>query len=318
MREIPHPPLDLWELTAAKSAAATFFHTPTWAGIIASEYPEFRVATRAFELADHEIALIPMVASVERNRFFIWLESMYQGGYGGIIATRPLSQDEVSEIYKRLLRRNVASLHIIGNPFDDPYDPPAFTKEPNSTHLLTLGDYRFLYDNFSDDKKRNITKAHRLGVAVTLAESLADYEAYYRVYEDTIRRWGETTLVTYPFSLFRKLYDHQGEAIKLWLAKEDGKVISGKVVFYHNSRAFYWHGATLEQYFQHYPDPLLMSAIIQDACKKNYRCLDLGPSAGLEGLERYKEKFGAQKAPFWSYTWQANKLHHLYKKVLGR
>lgn len=316
MKEIKNFPLSLWNEVALESKTATFFHTPTWAKIITNVFPCYRIISKGYDLGGGDIAVFPIVATIERNGFFLWTESMYLGTYGGLIANRELSDQEVHEILKSFLcNKRIAHLHLIGNPFSKYSYSKILSEEPLFTHILSLGEFHEVRKRFSDDKQRGMKKATQFGIEISIADTEEEYQAYYQVYEDTIRRWGKTTLVRYPYTLFEQLWLHKSESIKLWLAKMDDEVVSGKIIFYHNRYAFYWHGATLEKYFRFYPDPKLMATIIEDACEKGYQFLDMGPSGGLKGVEKYKEKFGAQVVPFYSYTWQSNKIYNLYQKV---
>jgi lipid II:glycine glycyltransferase (peptidoglycan interpeptide bridge formation enzyme) len=55
-----------------------------------------------------------------------------------------------------------------------------------------------------------------------------------------------------------------------------------------------WHGATIGTYFNLRPVNLLYYEVIKTACKKGYIWFDFNPSAGLEGVKAFKERFGAQ------------------------
>lgn len=320
MKVIEHPSRELWSQVVAASAYATFFHTPTWADILVATYPEIHIATKAFVLDDGTVAIVPIAGTIERNRLFRWYESMFPGGYGGPVASRSLTREEVLSISQHLINSRTAFMHIMGNPFFDTEDnfciTSKYTHSVQYTHILDLGiGFNEAFNRYAAEKRRYTRKAMKMGVTVSIAETERDYHQYYNVYRDTLQRWGETTLVSYPSALFDHMYRQRSQSIKLWIAKVDGNIISGKLVFYHNQQAFYWHGATLQHYFNHHPGPLLMTEIIKDACQIGIRYLDLGPSGGLPGVEHYKESFGAEKRYFGSYVWDANQLYRAYQRL---
>jgi hypothetical protein len=318
MRVIKKPSLELWEQVVSRSEYATFFHTHTWAQIVVETYPQFHIATKGFVLDDGAIAIVPMVATVERNRYFKWYESMFPGVYGGVIAERSLTQTEINQIFQHLIRMNTASLQMTGNPFAA-YEPPTnYSRITEFTHVLSLKEgFDAIFSNYTSEKKRYIVKAQKMKVEMGIARTEQEFKSYYRVYEDTLRRWGDKTLVRYPYRLFERIYQHRSDSIRLWLAKVNGEIVSGNLTFYQNRHVVYWHGATLESHFSYHPAPLLTTAIIRDACQRGYGYYDMNPSGGLKGVEHYKEGFGAQKMPFYSFVWQDNTVHHVYHKLRG-
>ncbi len=312
IKKINDVTFELWDKVADKSAFATFFHTSTWAKIIVQLYPQFSIGTKGFLLDDGEVAVVPLVVSSEKNKIFRWVESLYLGTYGGVIAGRKLSSSEVNDIYAQITNFRDVHVHLIGNPFEQLELPAAYIPNPHYTHVLKLVDFDTCFNNFADDKRRGIKKAKSLGIQVYTASSEKDYQLYYQVYEDSLRRWGDSTLICYPYELFEQLYKQGNDSVRLWLAKIDDEVVSGKLVFYHNRIALYWHGATCEEHLRSSPDPLLMSTIIEDACRNGLEYVDFGPSGGIEGVELYKTKFGAEKMGFMNYEWKDNRLYRFY------
>jgi lipid II:glycine glycyltransferase (peptidoglycan interpeptide bridge formation enzyme) len=315
MKNIETVSFELWDEVAAKSEQATFFHTATWAKIMVATYPQFRIVTKGFELEDGEMAIIPILSSVERNNIFHWYESTYLGGYGGIIATRALKQKEIQEIYNRVTERRVAHYHFLGNPFYEMDLPAEFLGSKQYTHVMKLGVYEELYARIDRDKRAQIRKGKEKGTKAILATTEEDYQTYYSIYEDTLKRWGDKTLVCYEYDLFRNIFLNRNEGVKLWLAKVGEEIVSGKLTFYHNKIVSGWHAATLQSYFHYYPDQILMAEVIRDACENGFEWMDFGPSGGLVGVENYKKDFGAEKLEFLSYDWDANHLYHAYRNL---
>ena len=317
MKTIRQPSFETWEHVVSKCNYATFFHTPTWAHIIVETFPEFHSCTTGFMLDDGVVAIVPIVGTLERNRYFKWCESMFPGGYGSAVAERNLTANELDAIFQRLARVDTAYLHVMGNPYIEQDLPPSYSRSQQYTHLLNLETgWEAIFGNYSSTKRRHIRKAAKMGVTVSVAQTEQEFRDYYRVYEDTLRRWGTGTLNQYPYRLFEQIYQQRSEATKLWVAKVNGEIVSGNLILYHNQNASYWHGATREDYFDYHPAPLLMNEIISDACQRGLRYYDFGPSGGLEGIERYKEEFGAQRKYFSSYIWDRNRLYRAYRKLL--
>jgi lipid II:glycine glycyltransferase (peptidoglycan interpeptide bridge formation enzyme) len=312
------PSTQVWNKVAQESSYATFFHTPAWARIVTETFPSFFIATQAFELDDGEIAIFPLVASKERNRFFLWFESVYLGSYGGPIANRALTPNEMQEIFRLLFSYRVANLHLIENPFASHQYPDYLKSSTQFTHLLKLGDIENVTKTIEKDRRRQIRKAEEAGLSVTIAENESDILEYYKVYEDTLKRWGDKTLVRYSQDLFLNLFHHGSQSVRFWLCKLNDKLISGKIRFYHNNTIISWHGASLESFKNYHPDPFLVYEVIKDGCIHGYQFLDMGPSGNLKGVENFKDEFGAEKLFFKSFEWGSNPTYLSYKKYFLR
>lgn len=318
MKLIPHLSVELWDLVVSRSDYATFFHTSAWANVLVDTYAEFRVATRGVVLDDGTPVIVPMLATTERNGYFKWYESMFPGGYGGAIAERNLTPAEVNAIYQGLLNPATAYIHVMGNPLTNQDLPPSYTRSELCTHVLRLDvGFDSVFANYRAGHKYSTKKARKTGVVVGVAEKEEEFEAYYSVYQDSLRRWGGSTLVTYPFDLFQNIYRCRSEKMKLWVATINGQIISGCLVFYHNRHALYWHAATREDYLNYGAGPLLITEILRDACQRGLSYYDFSPSGQLKGVEGYKEGFGAQKVPFHSYVWQQNRFYRAYQHLRG-
>lgn len=319
MKVIDNIPKDLWDQVVAKCNYATFFHTSTWAEMLAQTYPHFHIATKGFILDDGVVAVVPLVGTTERNRYFKRYESMFPGAYGGAVAKRNLTQTEIRSIFQRLANARTAYIHVMGNPYTNHDLPPSYNRSLLYTHVLSLDKgFDAIFKNYSHGHKHSARKARRMGVEIGVAETEEEFRShYYQVYQDSLRRWGDNVLESYPYSLFEQIYHRRSEGAKLWVARVSGEIVSGTLAFYHNSRVVAWHGATLERYFSYCPAHLLDTEIIRDACQRGFSYYDFNPSGGLKGVERYKEAFGAQPVQFYSYVWNDNRVHQAYHKAVA-
>ena len=142
------------------------------------------------------------------------------------------------------------------------------------------------------------------GVTVRIARSESDISAYYTIYQDALRRWGDSAQHEFPEKLFVNLFKDAGDGAKIWIAEKDGKIIAAFTMLYLNRIVTGWHGVALEKYFKCCPNNILHMKIIRDALKNNYRYYDFGPSGGLEGVLRFKESFGTERRSFDSGHWK--------------
>ncbi|MFZ5919798.1 MAG: GNAT family N-acetyltransferase [Chloroflexota bacterium] len=293
----------LWQEIVERSPSATFYHTPAWAKILTQTYPTWENATFMMEFEDGNLAVFPLLRRYLFNiKAFPWFESMVPGAYGGPVFRQEPGTDHLLAIEKEL--KKIKNLQIVGNPFFL-WDPDqGFSKLGTFTHILQLNqDYSMVRKNFSKGRRDAISYSKRRGVTVNEADFSKYYQEYYRIYEDQTSRWGGQAGVHYPVRLFEKLaQEAQGNSnIRLWAAWQEGKMVSGVIVFYHNKRVILWHNATLTLSLKFRPVDLLYSTIIESACSNGLKYFDFGKSGGYLGVIQYKDHFGAQRVPITEY-----------------
>mgnify|MGYP000916899180 CR=1 FL=1 len=311
MEVITLPGRDIWDSIVRNTRHATFFHSPAWITILEKTYPGYRNNTRAFIFENGSRAILPLM--VERGRGVIFKKakhkSMPLGVYGGIISAAQLSADERQAIFRHLTASDIHDLKLVAAPLDNQEYPAHFKRTPLLTHLLSLeGGFERIRGGFSRGQKSNINQARKKGVTVRVGGTEEDYRRYFHIYQDTLKRWGAQAGARYPWGLFRNLCEARSPDIKLWLAEKEGKAIAGVIALYCNATALYWHGCSLQGYFDHYPNNLLHAEIIRDACERGYARYDLSPSGGYEGVIRFKDSFSAQRVGFNAYHWKKKAL----------
>jgi lipid II:glycine glycyltransferase (peptidoglycan interpeptide bridge formation enzyme) len=304
------PDVSFWNSVVTGTPESTFFHTPLWHDLVVRTYADYAIATRGFIFPGGRKAVFPLIQTREGGllKGKTRLKSSVFGGYGGIIAEDTLTEAEQGAMYDHLLSLK-ASISVDGNPFSRYSIPDTFTLKQDFTHVFALDSpEEELYKRLSRGAKSNLSQAKKKGVSVRTAESEEDVLRYFNIYQDTLKRWGDATLFAYPQEFLLNIYRHGGDAARLWVAEKDGTVIAGAIIFYWNQVVSYWHGASLQDYFDCYPNNLLHITIIGDALHRGHRYYDFGPSGGQHGVARFKQSFGAEKYEFfsghWKYRWR--------------
>lgn len=282
---------------------ATFFHTPLWMNLATRSYPHYRNVSASFAIDSDMYVVLPLL---ETKRELLGLSrqlaSSFAGCYGGFIATGDISMEEGTAMMEQVLRRNVSRMRITGNPFD-----PAVREyggaevSEDFTHVLRLGDFDAVFSNFSKGHKSSAIQGRRYGISTRVATELNDYQTYYKLYEDSLARWGDRVTSRYPWKLFENLFCMSLEypdEVKLWVAELDGRMIAGGVVFYWNAHVVYWHGAARSDGMKYRPANVLVTEMIKDACAKRFSFFDFNPSGGHEGVAAFKKSFGTERLSF--------------------
>lgn len=313
MEVIKEPPQDVWEAVVRNCEHATFFHTPTWVSILEKTYPQYKNATLEFIFPNGSRALFPLVAEHSPGKLFkkrVKHKSMPLGVYGGVIAERELTRDEHSQLFAYITSSEITDLKVVQNPLTPYPFPSSFESKSFFTHIIQLdSDFTQVSQRFSRGQKSNIKQAQRKGVVVRPGESRNDYEQYYHLYQSSLKRWGKRTGVIFPWNLFANLFEAHHPDIRLWLAEKEGMVIAGVIAFYCNTTIIYWHGASLQDYFDHYPNNLLHAEIIREGCEKGYKIYDLNPSGGHSGVIQFKKSFSAKQVECTAYHWKKKTFH---------
>ena len=298
---------NLWDEVARACPWATYFHTPAWADCMADTFPGFSTEALGCMLDDGTAVVLPCVVKKKKRlmRQVNDYKSMEPGVYGGFMAQRLLAPEEIELLAAAALRIKNSSGRIVETPWQPLNLPGSFILKKLSTHIVSLSpDFEMLQNKFSRGQKSNLSQARRKQVIVRRAASEQDIETYYTIYMETVKRWGETARAVYSKELFLKLFRLGDPNIIFNLAEAEGRIAAGIIALAWGRTIMYWHGAALQEFFKHYPNNLLHAELMAWGCANGFQLYDMGSSAGLEGVARFKESFGAQAREFRSYRWK--------------
>lgn len=282
---------DIWR----RCETATYFHSREWAEIWRTySRGGLRPAPRLVLFSDERQALLPLSYTHVAGLLKDYLSGPC-GTFGGWISVDPLTEAH-ARLLARYYRHSLGNYAWRLNPYDESlreaHVQPTRLEE---THALNLSaGFDAVYRGWSSSHRTAASKAQRAGVTVRPAESLEDWRAYFEVYEDSLRRWGEHASSRYGWELFADLHRRRSPWQRLWLAWHAGQVAAGALCFYARRHAVYWHGATRESCFAVRPMNRVMYEAIRHACEGGYTWFDFNPSGLNEGVRAFKERFGAR------------------------
>ena len=231
-------------------------------------------------------------------------------GYGGLLTapdtlSRP-AQDTLS--VHRAIAAKLGNFRALLNPFSMP-DALTMTNETRATadtaatgdtatiqYLDLRGGFETQFHAWSKGHRAAAKQGIREGVTVARAASIDDWRAYYEIYQDSLRRWGDTVSSRYPWELFQLLHDAGDNNIVLWLARYKNEPTAGSLCFYARRHIAYWHGAALELNFNLKAPHVLQYRIAEDAAQRGYHWYDMLSSGGHKGVETFKSGFAAIQA----------------------
>ncbi len=293
-----------WQAAWNGSAHATFFQSPEWAQVWQT-YSRGRVqpAAKSFVFSDGQRAVLPLCFEPKLGGLLNRYVASPEATYGGWLSQQPLSTAHAVLLTRWLLAPDGKNLVWRLNP----YDPMALeaamicniSGRRDVTHSVRLNaDAETLFKGFKKGCREDIRKAQKRGnITVTPATTVEEWKAYYRVYQDSLRRWGHGPNDGYKWELFDTLRRRDSSNIRLWIARYDGQVVSGELSFYSRHQSVSWHAATLRDYLRSGVSKYQSYEILKDCCARGFDWLDFNPSAGLDGVKELKESFRAEAMP---------------------
>jgi SAM-dependent methyltransferase len=244
-------PPALWEELALGDPTATFFQTPAWLRLAARHPGPERGATRPPEIAPLLFELPGGPACLPLLRDRRWGRDRYFsafGVYAALLAPRVLAADEIARVEGALSRLN---LHLVSSPFTR-NAVHAGRRIPARVQSLDLGtvDPADVSRDWEKGQRRWARVAQREGLSVRVASADADWDAYYRLYELSLARWGDKATRAYPASVFRDIRELPESARTLWLAEKEGVIGAGVLAFRHGRHMAVWHSAADAAFFR--------------------------------------------------------------------
>lgn len=283
-----------WDKAWNDCPYSTFFHGREWAEIWA-EYRCGKATPDPLGITFTDGTRILLPFSKEKKFFGLFQRyiSSPAGTFGGWLADVPLSAEQQS-VLMRFIAKQYSNILWRLNPYEVVLPQYIFSRlQYDQTHVLDLSvGFDEIYRGWTKGHASAARKARKAGVLVRVAKNRDDWAEYFRVYQDSISRWGANTTSTYAWPLFEIMHMRSSPNIKLWLAEYEGVVIAGALCFYSPAHVAYWHGAALSSYFDVRPVNLLMYEAIRDAAEQGFSWFDFNPSGGLAGVRDFKKSFG--------------------------
>lgn len=280
----------LWNDSVPADLHRSIFHSSNWASVLADSYdykPLYFVRTENERIT----VLIP----------FMEIDSVLTGRRGVSLpftdCCEPLVTDDtpLQEIIRDLIeygsRAKWRYLELrTGRPL--PADIPASALFHG--HLLDIsGSEETISAGLRDSTRRNIKKAEKEGVVVTIGGSEDSLREFYRLNCMTRRDHG---LPCQPYAFFENIYSHiiAKDLGVVALAAKKGKNIAGAVFLHFGDRAIYKYGASDRNYQQLRCNNLVMWKAIQRYRDLGFKRFDFGRTeCENTGLLQFKRGWGA-------------------------
>lgn len=224
--------------------------------------------------------------------------SKYECGPGGLYAG-PLGFDgqinhtQIQSI-KNALESELTNFSFRLNPF-------MISNElvlSNSNSFTQVVDLTNRESYSSDLQKNGVTYDARLaqkkGLQLQL-EDIVDLKNFIQVYSAIRQSW-ENPGTFYPAEFFDNLTT--SKHCDFWSVLQDGDYIGGSIILKGPNHVSSWLTIIHPDYRNSRPYEYVYRHFIDYYSEAGFRYFDFNPSAGLEGVIKFKEKFGTIRAPF--------------------
>jgi hypothetical protein len=185
-------------------------------------------------------------------------------------------------------------------------------------HSLDLsGDTESVFRKFRDSNRRNIKKAKRADVEVTISTSAEALAEFCRLNEITRKVHG---LPPQPLSFFKQLRQKLLAKKKgfVALATYQGWHIAASVYLLFGDKALYKYGASDKNFQNLRGNNAVMWRAIQWCCEKGYKSLCFGRTEmDNEGLRIFKNGWGVNETPIRYYRYDLGKESFVRKAPMA-
>jgi hypothetical protein len=239
--------------------------------------------------------------------------------YGGFVGGMEHLSTFLPLLEKSLKEDHIHSIRIAKDSKTQFPEPEGYPKEMAFTHLLDLDEMteESLWESYKKRIRRDVRKAEKSGITVHEAIDLREIDILFDIYLETMKRneayntWTKKALYAIYYHLVQK-----GEA-KILLAKLKDEIIAGMILIFSLETTYYFFAASSQKNLSLCPNDLLVHHGICLTIVAKRRFFDLMASQREDiALMNFKEKWGAQKYPFYFYEKSLDPFRaRLWKRV---
>ena len=223
-----------WDNIWSNCDYATYFHSREWAEIWQRyTHNNMRPEPRLIEFSDGSNVLLPFSSQgIMRNLAKQYISSP-AGNFGGWLSINTLTEEQAKLLYKYIIT-NYHNFTWMLNPYDKSIHRMNIDVSTKiNTRALNLEcSFEDIYKGWTKGHASAARKARKAGVQIQNAQSSEAWESYYDIYENSLKRWGDSASSRYKWKLFEIMSRLSSPNIKLWLAIFENKMVAGALCFY--------------------------------------------------------------------------------------
>lgn len=313
-----------WDELLVHSQNYSFFHSSAWARVLCESYdykPLYFVSLENGRFS----ALIPLM---EVNSFLTGKRGVslpFTDYCQPVVSAKINFQEIVDETIKYGKKAGWKYIEWRGGESNFQATTPSSFYYVHTLDLIQNEEE--ILSGFRNSTKRNIQKAIRNGVDISINNSLESVKAFYRLHCITRKHHG---LPPQPYHFLKKVYEHIISKQKglVVLASYQKSAIAGAICFSFGKKAIYKYGASDKRYQHLRPSNLVMWETIKWYVQNGFKSFSLGRTEMENiGLLQYKKGWDVKEQIINYYVYDMKKekmvsrgsrYDTLYKVLLGK
>lgn len=302
-----------WNYVLDHSDQATIFHTPEWIFLMVEKIGSTGEILIAYE-NEKPVGIFPYY--LKKGKFFLKKSTTgtFETPYGGPILTSGTNENVIIQLLQSLERNiNIVKSTIFSPPNSKilPFETQNFKSNKRESMLLNLEPSEDdLLSQLQKMKKRNIKKAEKNEVEIIDADASYIPE-FHKMLADTYKRIGLNPPKGIDF--YERIFEllKPLNRVKLLMAKLENEPIAATISLLYKDTVIFWQGASYREFMKFGPNDLLHWSIIKHAKQNGFKYYDLlqfhdRKGIELEPLKNFKQGFGANPEPYYSFTKEFN------------
>jgi hypothetical protein len=289
-----------WQAVLDQVPQATFFHSPAWAATVEA-VGDVRCTAAHIRWPDGRQAIVPLAIRRIWGGMMRLASTSLEGCYGGVLANGPVSDEELSAVY-RAIRRRYPDLRIYGNPFQ-PVPSPATGIRPSEAtrvRVFALAPLGAMRQAYRPSRRGHVRRYQAEGVTTTLIPQpdATHLPLFMRLYAHETGFWASRDHIK-DEAWFRRLWARAHDHLTLVVARKGDEVAGvaldarqGDVV---TQLCLAWDRRFVSQQIP----TALMEGSLQESYAQGCRYLDVMSCAQQAGIDHFKASFGAAALPIW-------------------
>jgi len=227
----------------------------------------------------------------------------YYGSIGGILADNKDAYDALVGTYNDIASNTTTlSATLISNPLAE-HKLTGITHnftDHRISQITSLSDKEEILRRIESSARRNVKKALREGVSVEVEHDRLDRLC--EMHQKNIKEISGMPKSERFFSLVSESF-LPGDDFDVYVAKLDGAVIAGLLVFYFNKTVEYFIPATDNEFRSIQPLAPILSKAMTDAARRGFVWWNWGGTwESQTGVYRFKRKWTAEEGRYYYYT----------------
>ena len=287
-----------WHQHVAACPDATFFHTRGWYAAQA-ECMGYTTAPCLVQLADGTEVLVPLATRPCFRGLVRQAHVGIEGGYGGVLAPRPLTDAELARVYRAVHARH-RDLVVVGNPHAAlPQLPARAPRTGATTQVVPLLPREEQLRRMDESRRKKVRRAQLVGFTLEVIHPVTpvDVTRFFALYAERAADWSSRRWVR-DAAYFRALTRHAGDQLALFLVHRGGELAGFQLVGLTGPTVMAMILATARA---HEPDQVGAFLAVEPMAwcqERGYTGYDLLASGPLDTVRVYKASLGAETLPY--------------------